>query len=565
MDNRTLNAVFLTLIVYYVWAGLFVYGWFGIFPPRVEEPVDAEQALIEPTPGSGAVTPTQAAAPGQAVGEPSLSPVLERRSEDVPFELCEADALMSTEDGGLHTLALRTHTARYDVQPFYAWVMSGFAGSWEPYGHDPGPVMPLSGEARALVAGVGAGFAPMVEVVERSAGRLVTRGVIEGVEVVRTLQVVPGTPCRLEVEVRWHNQGSASWSRGLWFGMHDVLKEAASSYAMAVRPRAEVDGSVYDGDDLEALTQPEQVPGKVGWFGMADTYFATLLVPVPAGGSSAGQIELGQRVSKTGQALQGISYRVDAALAPGAVHVERFELYSGIKEMNQLRAYDERLSSAVELGFFAVLALPLLYLLQLVHGVTQDWALAIIGLTLLLKIAFFRLTQRSYESQQAMQKIQPDLKRIQEQYKDQPEELQKRMVELFRVNGVNPASGCLPMLVQMPVWFALYTVLLSSVELYHTEFLYLRDLTEPDPYMLLPTIVMALMVAQQRMMPTGNLDPAQEQMMKLMPLIFGVLFFLFPAGLALYVFVNMLLSILQQWYIKRTFKGVDPTPTVAGA
>lgn len=559
MDNRTLNAVFMTLIVYYVWAGFFVYGWFGIFPPRVvEEEVPVEQVEADVSPG---VAP---AATVGASGEPTLRPVMSRASEDVPFSLCDADAQMATDDGGVHSLALHKHDARYAVMPFYAWVWSGFADTWMPYGHEPGPEMPLSTKARGLVAGVGSSEAPMVEVVERDANRLVTRGVAGDIEIVRTLQVVDGEPCRVNVTVSWHNAGTQPWARGLWFGMHDELVEATSSYSLAMRPRAEVDGSVEGVDDLEELTGPTKYAGAVGWFGLTDSYFATVLLPVGNTASARAEIEHGERVTNTGEALHGTSYRLTTPLAPGATQVAEFQLYSGIKEMPALQAFDERLASTVELGFFALFAGPLIYLLRLVHSVTQDWALAIIGLTVLLKAAFFRLTQRSFESQQAMQKIQPELKRIQEQYKDQPEELQRRMVELFRVNGVNPASGCLPMLVQMPVWFALYTALLSSVELYHTEFLYLRDLTEPDPYMVLPLMVVGLMVLQQRMMPTGNLDPAQEQMMKLMPLIFGFLFFLFPSGLALYVLVNMLLSIVQQWYIKRTFKGTDPTPVAAG-
>jgi YidC/Oxa1 family membrane protein insertase len=268
--------------------------------------------------------------------------------------------------------------------------------------------------------------------------------------------------------------------------------------------------------------------------------------------------------AQDGDFIHGLHYSVQDGLAAGESVSETFRIYLGPKDMSALEAFDSRLSSAIDLGFLAVFAVFLLQMLKIVHMVVGDWALAIIGLTFLIKAAFFPLTQQSYRSQQAMQLVQPEIKKIQEEYRDQPEELQRRTIALFKERGVNPISGCLPMMVQMPVWFALYSVLLSAVELYHTKFLYLEDLTQPDPYLALPTLVMGMMFLQQRMMPTGNMDPAQARMMKLMPLVFGLLFFMFPAGLALYVLVNMLLSIFQQWYIKRTFKSPETAPAAQG-
>jgi YidC/Oxa1 family membrane protein insertase len=135
---------------------------------------------------------------------------------------------------------------------------------------------------------------------------------------------------------------------------------------------------------------------------------------------------------------------------------------------------------------------------------------------------------------------------------------------LFKENGVNPVGGCLPMVIQIPVFIALYNVLLSSVELYQTEFLYLKDLSSLDPYGILPLTVMALFLLQQQFTPTGNMDPVQARMMKLMPIIFGLFFFTFPSGLVVYIFVNTTLSVLQQWYIRRTF-ATAPTPAEAGS
>jgi len=213
----------------------------------------------------------------------------------------------------------------------------------------------------------------------------------------------------------------------------------------------------------------------------------------------------------------------------------------------------------VDFGWFAFFAKILLWLLKQFEALLGNWGLAIILLTFVVKLALFPLTQMSFKSSQAMQAIQPRLQEIREKYADSPEELNRQTIELFKTAGVNPVGGCLPMLLQMPIWIALYNVLLNSVELYQTKFLYLRDLTSPDPYGVLPLVVVVLMMVQQQMMPMGNMDPAQQRIMKYMPLLFGLFFFSSPSGLVVYIFVNMVLTILQQWLIKRTY-GVATVP-----
>ena len=136
-------------------------------------------------------------------------------------------------------------------------------------------------------------------------------------------------------------------------------------------------------------------------------------------------------------------------------------------------------------------------------------------------------------------------------------------MELFQEHKVNPLGGCLPMVLQMPVFLALFWVLMYSVDLYQTEFLYLKDLTAPDPYCILPTIVVVMMLIQQQLTPMGNMDPAQARMMKMMPLMFGIFWFMFPSGLVVYYFVNTLLSILQQWWIRRTLAAASDTSVAA--
>jgi YidC/Oxa1 family membrane protein insertase len=244
---------------------------------------------------------------------------------------------------------------------------------------------------------------------------------------------------------------------------------------------------------------------------------------------------------------------VDATpLAAGDLRMETYTVYGGANQLALLSAADPRLTQAIDLGWSAFFAWPLLWLLRFFHSWVGNWGVAIILLTVLVKGAFFPLTQASFRSMRRMQEIQPLLQEVRKTYADNPEEMNRRTMALMTEHKVNPLSGCLPQLVQIPVWLALYNALLSSVDLYQTRFLYLKDLSEPDPYLVLPVAITALMWAQQQLSTPTNLDPTQQQIMRWMPLIFGFLFFAFPSGLAVYVFVNVLLSIGQQWLINRS-------------
>ncbi len=241
------------------------------------------------------------------------------------------------------------------------------------------------------------------------------------------------------------------------------------------------------------------------------------------------------------------------------------QVYVGQLDTDRLAAVDPVLVDVVDFGIVAVFAYPLLFALRFLQGVLGNWGVAIIALTLAVKLAFFPLTQKAFRSGEAMKAIQPLMNEVKEKYKDDPQKQQQATIDLFREHNVNPAGGCLPMLVQMPVFFALFYVLMYSADLYHTEFLYLKDLSSPDPYMVLPTVVVGLMVLQQQFTPMGNMDPAQARMMKMMPLMFGIFWYMFPSGLVVYYFVNTALSILQQWWIRRTFGSAQGQPDTAAA
>lgn len=543
MDRRTLLAVLLSISIYYVW--LLLRG-----PSLGTEAPDP----TAPAPTEVAATP--AAPPARTVPVP-----VDRPTRLVPFEACGAEGRWTSLGGALQDLTLQDHREPYDVRPIWSWVLGLVTGTsetpWKPWGEEPGPARLLTADALALSAGTGALTSPPVptEVVQEPTG-VVFRGVTaDGVEVVQRTRPVDGAPCTLQVEVTWTNGGSTP-AGPLWIGVHDRLPEAGGGmlarYRSVEQPVLMVDGDVVHadlGDIDDAGAQGVPHDGPVAWFGLADRYFGFLVLP----SDGSGRAVTSRRESADGP-LYGEHYVEPVpSLAPGASHTANYRVYVGPLELGALRAVDEALTEIVDFGWFAFFAHPLLWLLKLFHAGVQNWGVAIMLLTLLVKMIFFPLTQSAFKSSQAMAALQPHLQELREKYQDNQEELNRRMMELFQKHGVNPLGGCLPMLIQFPVWIALYNVLLSSVELYHTEFLWLKDLSSADPTGILPAVVVLLMIVQQSFTPMGNMDPVQQRVMKLMPILFGVFFFAFPSGLVVYIFVNMVLSILQQWLIKRTY------------
>jgi YidC/Oxa1 family membrane protein insertase len=202
-----------------------------------------------------------------------------------------------------------------------------------------------------------------------------------------------------------------------------------------------------------------------------------------------------------------------------------------------------------------VIAAPLFWVLKLFHGWMGNWGLAIILLTVVIKLIFFPLSAASYRSMAKMKLVTPRLMKIREQYAGDKTKINQAMMDLYKTEKINPLGGCLPILVQIPVFIALYWVLFESVELRHAPFyLWIKDLSAPDPWYVLPTLMMASMIIQTKMNPTPP-DPVQAKVMMIMPFAFGVMFYFFPSGLVLYWFVNNILSILQQWQITRMIGG----------
>jgi len=228
------------------------------------------------------------------------------------------------------------------------------------------------------------------------------------------------------------------------------------------------------------------------------------------------------------------------------------ELYIGPKIQAHLPEIAKGLDLTVDYGIFTTIAKPLFWVLNKIHGLVGNWGWSIILLTILIKLLFFKLTEKQYNSMARMRKLQPRIKTLKERHKDNKQKFNEEMMNLYKKEKVNPMGGCLPMLVQIPVFIALYWVLLESVELRQAPFmLWLQDLSSPDPYFILPAINAFAMFMTQKLSPTPGMDPMQAKIMKFMPLAFSVMFAFFQSGLVLYWAVNSSLSLLQQWIITK--------------
>ncbi|MDR0747771.1 MAG: membrane protein insertase YidC [Helicobacteraceae bacterium] len=326
-----------------------------------------------------------------------------------------------------------------------------------------------------------------------------------------------------------------------------VNAQGAGDYFVSVgfRPSAEIDPMTVQGVLVEAngkvdtIEDGEAKTGNKVWkasmVSAFDRYYASLLY------------NYGQPFDVY---MNAIGDNQPLAFVHGVGEIE-LGGYIGPKYVSVLASIHPNLTNAVEYGFFTFLSRPLFTVLEWIKSIVPNWGWSIVIFTLLVKILLFPLSHKGMVSMAKLKHLAPRMKELQERYKDDKQKLQVHMMELYKRHGANPLGGCLPLLMQIPIFFAIYRVLLNAIELKGASWLYIGDLSLRDPFFVLPILMGATMWFQQRIAPSNFTDPIQEKIFKYLPLIFTAFFLFFPAGLVLYWLVNNLVSIAQQWYVNR--------------
>jgi len=306
----------------------------------------------------------------------------------------------------------------------------------------------------------------------------------------------------------------------------------------------------FDFKDIEKAAKDGKEPdhdktANSGWVAMVQHYFASAWLVAKPGPREFRTVQVEPNV----YAISMVQPLGD--LAPGATLKHEAVLFAGPQEEKKLEALAPGLELVKDYGMLTILSKPLFWLLDKLHGLIGNWGFAIVALVVLLKIAFYWLNASAYRSMAKMKAINPKVQEMRERYKDKPQQMQQEMMRIYREEKVNPIGGCLPIFVQMPFFIALYWVLLSTVEMRNAPWIgWIHDLSTKDPLYILPLLMTASTMFQTWLNPTPP-DPVQARMMWIMPLIFSVMFFFFPAGLVLYWLTNNILGIAQQWFINK--------------
>jgi YidC/Oxa1 family membrane protein insertase len=374
--------------------------------------------------------------------------------------------------------------------------------------------------------------------------RLIFRHVTaSGAEIVKSFTFY-GDRYSIDLQVGVRNRGNSPLYGSLDLALVQKWDASAKdSYSFA--GPATFAGDKLNQLDVADLAKDAKNYGKDAvWSSLQSKYFMEAAVPL---GAAAEKL----RVALAGDQLESTFTSPPLTLQPAEYRQLDYLLFFGPKDLELLKATGHQLDEAVHFGWFDLLAKPLLHTLLFFYGFLKNYGLAIIVLTIIIKLLFWPLTHKSYASMKAMQKLQPEMQKLREKFKNDKDRLNKELMELYKKHSVNPLGGCLPMLVQIPVFFALYKVLLDSIALRQAPFmLWLTDLSAKDPYYITPLLMGASMFVQQKMTPT-TADPMQAKIFMFMPVVFTFLFLNFPSGLVIYWLVNNLLTIGQQYYINR--------------
>ena len=353
----------------------------------------------------------------------------------------------------------------------------------------------------------------------------------------------------IDVTYRINNGSAAAITPSVYY---QILHDNKSNQGSKMMPTFTGGAYYTEADKYKKIKFGDMAKEKLskisndGWVGLVQHYFAGAWIP------KAGVVREYYTDKLSDDVFSIGAVTPLGSVSPGAKTELKAELFLGPQTHNDLVAAAPGLEYTVDYGWLTVIAKPIFWILTKIQAVVINWGVAIILLTLLIKLAFFPLSAASYKSMAKMRELAPRLQVLKEKFGDDRQKMQQAMMEMYKTEKINPMGGCLPILVQVPVFISLYWVLLGSIELRHAPFFgWIHDLSAIDPYYILPILMGATMIIQTKLNPKPT-DPVQAKVMQIMPVVFSIFFFFFPAGLVLYWLVNNILSIAQQWYINKT-------------
>ncbi|HNR90837.1 MAG TPA: membrane protein insertase YidC [Dokdonella sp.] len=518
-----------------------------------------------------------------AVPSASAVPAAEMPSASVPHAAAEPGTTVETAPRTT-PIIITTDVLRVEIDPRGGSIVSADLLAYPVQPKEPGPVRLLDTDpARFFVAQSGlvsnSQPAPDHNAVFAAAQNEYTLGNDARLEVPLTWTDASGVGVRklfvfergsyvIDQRLEIDNAGTTAWTgnayRQLQRVPHLVDRSGLKGYtnvegysfsgAAWYSPEEKFEKRAFDKLAKEPLNS--MVTG--GWVAMLQHYFFAAWIP-PVGEATQFTTAISPHASGTRYIVRTLSPAI--TVAPGAKATSSAKLYVGPKKQDyrnllsftsELDEIAPGLSLTVDYGMFTAISEPLHWLLDKFHRLTGNWGFAIILLVLLIKLVFFKLSEKQYRSMAKMRKLQPRMAALKERYGDDKQKLNQAMLEFYQKEKINPLAGCMPMLIQIPVFFALYWVLLESVELRQAPFIgWIQNLTAPDPYFVLPVLNAAVMLVTQHLTPMTGMDPVQAKIMKFMPVVFSVLFAFFPAGLVLYWTVNGALGLAQQLVITR--------------
>ncbi len=519
-------------------------------PPPVQ--TQQQQTAAPAVPATAATPAAQPAAP--AVSLPSTPVVaVDKNARDITVDTPLYTAVFFEQGGGLKSFILKKYRIEKDKNAApMELVMTGNPAEW--------PLVFTLDNGAAAILPVFKADREKLSLQEGSQGELVMTATLEnGLTIARTLNF-DGDSYLFSSEYTVTNTGTASQQVTPAMVMTNASFSAANSTGRYLfsGPAAYVNNELQQIKGKKLAAGPVTIQGTVNWSTYEDNYFMCTLIPEQ---NSAGMVTM----SAAGDTVRTVVAGGLTGLAAGESKTFQYKAYFGPKKLSVLKNTGYELAKAINFGWFDVLAKPMLFLLNFFYSFIGNYGIAIILLTCLIKGAFWPITQKGMKSMKNMQKLQPRVAKLKEKFKDDPAKMNQEMMAMYKTYKVNPIGGCLPMIIQIPFFFALYRVLMAAIELRHAPFmLWINDLSAPDrlmipgldiPYLqgipVLTLLMGASMYLQQKMTPT-TADPTQARIMQFLPVIFTFMFINFASGLVLYWFVNNLLSILQQQIINRT-------------